>query len=594
MMDRPWIDVCAAVVERRRRFLLATRADGTHLAGHWEFPGGKVHPGETLAACIIRELQEELGVTVAGPAEVATVEHEYPEKRIRLHFMRCTLAESAQPAPQDGQRAGWFTMEEMADLQLAGADREFVARLTADGALPQPDPVFSMPSPHSFHIRTYGCQMNTRDSEAVACTLEAEGFRPAAGEEDAGILLFNTCSVRDQAERKVLGKLGILKKRKKEQPGLVIGVFGCMAQRLGEELCEEIGHVDLVVGTDQLHRLPQLLRDVLATRAGAVAVERGGGVEEMEFMGRHQPGGRAAFVAVMRGCNQGCTYCSVPEVRGREKSRPVPEIVGEVRTLAEGGVREITLLGQNITAYGVAEARRQPGGWDKDSSPFAGLLRAVSEVPGLARIRFTSPHPSYMNAAFVQALADLPKVCDHLHVPVQSGADRILGLMRRGYTAADYLGCIRAIQAVRPGMVFSTDVIVGFPGETDAEFAATRELMEAVSFDMAYIFKYSPRPGTVAARMPDDVPQAVKEQRLARLLEDLDRRVLEHNKAAVGQTVEVLVEGPSLRNPQRWCGRTGTHKMAIFDPVPGLASGDLVRVRVDRGTAHSLFGVICA
>jgi tRNA-2-methylthio-N6-dimethylallyladenosine synthase len=304
-----------------------------------------------------------------------------------------------------------------------------------------------MPLP-SFYIRTYGCQMNERDSEAAACTLEAEGFRPAATEEEAGILLFNTCSVRDQAERKVLGKLGILKKRKKANPDLVIGVFGCMAQRLGEELREEIGHVDLVIGTDQLHRLPQLLREVLATRAGAVAVERGGGVEEMEFMGRHRPGGRSAFVAVMRGCNQGCTYCIVPEVRGREKSRPIPEIVEEIRGLAAAGVREITLLGQNITAYGVAEARRQPGGWDKATSPFADLLRAVAEVPEIARIRFTSPHPAYMNAAFVRALADLPKVCDHLHVPVQSGADRILGLMRRGYTAAEYLDRIRAIQAM--------------------------------------------------------------------------------------------------------------------------------------------------
>ncbi|MEI8079841.1 MAG: tRNA (N6-isopentenyl adenosine(37)-C2)-methylthiotransferase MiaB [bacterium] len=442
----------------------------------------------------------------------------------------------------------------------------------------------------TFHIRTYGCQMNERDSEAAACTLEAEGFRPVATEAEAKILLFNTCSVRDQAERKVLGKLGILKKRKKTEPDLVIGVFGCMAQRLGEELRAEIGHVDLVVGTDQLHRLPQLLREVLATHNGAVAVERGGGPEEMEFMGRHQPGGRAAFVAVMRGCNQGCTYCIVPEVRGREKSRPIPEIVEEVRGLAISGVQEITLLGQNITAYGVAEARKQPGGWDQTTSPFAELLRAVCEVPGILRLRFTSPHPAYMNAAFVQALAELPKVCDHLHIPMQSGADRILGLMRRGYTAAAYLERIRAIQAVRPGMAFSTDIIVGFPGETDAEFAATRELMETVGFDMAYIFKYSPRPGTVADKMPDDVQQVVKEQRLALLLADLDQRVLAHNKAIVGQTVEVLVEGPSLRNPLRWCGRTSTHKMAIFDPVPGLVAGTLARITVERGTAHSLFG----
>ena len=439
----------------------------------------------------------------------------------------------------------------------------------------------------TFFIRTYGCQMNERDSEAVACLLETRGFHQVEGEDEADVLLFNTCSVRDQAERKVLGKLGLLKRLKRVKPHLVIGVLGCMAQRLGEEIPAKLPHVDLVVGTDQIQTLPDLLLAQLEERRPGVYLERSDA--SLPMLGLHAPGKISAFIAVMRGCNQGCSYCVVPEVRGREKSRPVTDIVEEETRLVAGGTQEIFLLGQNITAYGVAELRRA-GTWNPELSPFADLLRAVCAVPGLRRVRFTSPHPNYMNAAFVRAVAELPRVCDHFHVPVQSGSDRILQAMKRNYTAAAYLERIRALREARPGAAFSTDVIVGFPGETDEDFAATRELMQTADFDMAYIFKYSPRPGTLAERQVDDVPQAVKKQRNEILLKDLDARSLAHNTARVGEDVEVLAEGPSLRNRERWSGRSSDNKNVIFTPEPGLEIGQLRQVRITRATSHSLFG----
>lgn len=443
----------------------------------------------------------------------------------------------------------------------------------------------------TFYIRTYGCQMNERDSEAVACLLENRGFRQVDDEAAADVLLFNTCSVRDQAERKVIGKLGLLKRLKREKPHIVIGVLGCMAQRLGEELPAKLPHVDLVVGTDQLQQLPDRLLEQLEERRPGVYTDRAGG--GMELLGLHPAGKRSAFVAVMRGCNQGCAYCIVPEVRGREKSRPIPDVVEEVTRLAEAGTAEIFLLGQNVTAYGVAELRKA-GTWTAELSPFADLLRAVCAVRGVRRVRFTSPHPAYMNAAFVQAVAELPQVCDHFHVPLQSGADRILAEMKRGYTAADYLSRIAALKGVRPRAAFSTDIIVGFPGETEADFAATREVMRTVGFDMAYIFKYSPRPGTVAARRADDVPQAVKEERNAILLKDLDEMAMEHNRRRPGSAEEVLVEGPSLRNAARWSGRTSDNRTVIFPPDVTLAAGQFRRVAITRATSHSLFGELVA
>jgi len=315
------------------------------------------------------------------------------------------------------------------------------------------------------------------------------------------------------------------------------------------------------------------------------------GSEGLGVLRGHEAAGVSAFVSVMRGCDQFCTYCIVPYVRGREKSRPVADVAEEVRGLVAGGTREVFLLGQNITAYGLAEARRE-GRFTPEISPFAELLTVVDRVGGVERIRFTSPHPKYMNEAFVAAVAGLPSVCESFHIPLQSGSDRVLKQMRRGYTRAGYLGRLEAIRSRLPDVTFSTDVIVGFPGEGEADFQATRDVMDEVGFDMAYIFKYSPRNGTKAAELPDDVPQEVKEERNRILLADLETRTAASNTRYIGATVEVLAEGPSKRNPARWQGRTRTNKMCIFQPDPDLTPGALVEVIVNRTTANSLFGCI--
>ncbi len=663
-----FLEVCAAVVQRRQRFLLARRPAGSHLAGKWEFPGGKIHAGETREQCIVRELEEELGVTVTTPALLTTVEHHYPEKSIRLHFLRCRWPAGAEGTGHDNQEFGWFARCELTALDLAPADRRFVeewllvpsasrdvasvpleGERTASRRLkPVHQPVaprervgvrasarlvsppllegertasrgnrgaskVAGPSrsgqlkgrerdapatlkaadsnaarPRTFFLRTYGCQMNERDSEALACLLEANGLLQVEDEAAADVLLYNTCSVREQAERKAIGKLGLLVRLKRQRPEIIVGAIGCMAQRLGAELLEQIPHLDFVAGTEQIHRLPELIAEAAASRRRQVCTEQGAG-EGIEVLGRHRPGQVSAYVAVMRGCNQMCTYCVVPAVRGRETSRPIPDIVEEIRGLARQGTKEFFLLVQNITAYGIAEARRD-GRYTPELSPFAELLRAIGTVPEARRIRFTSPHPRFMNRAFVDAVRDLPQLCDSFHVPVQSGADRVLAAMHRGYTAAEYLDRIRALRTVRPECTFSTDVIVGYPGETDAEFAATRELMHEVGFDMAYIFKYSPRPSTAAAKLVDDVPQAVKEARLKLLLDDMEARVAVLNRRYSGRDLEVLVEGPSLRNPQTWTGRTSGNKVVIFAPASEIHIGDFVTVRITRVTAHSLFG----
>ena len=444
----------------------------------------------------------------------------------------------------------------------------------------------------SFHIRTYGCQMNERDSEALACLLVSRGYTQVADETAADVILFNTCSVREQAERKVLGKVGILKKLKRERPGLVLGVIGCMAQNRGRALLDELPHVDLVVGTDCLHEIPSLLEDCLRGTHGLVATEVSEGMPP-ELVG-HRAGGVSAFVSVMRGCNQFCSYCIVPYTRGREKSRPIPEVVAEIERLAAAGTKEVLLLGQNITAYGVAEARRA-GTYDPESSAFADLLRAVHDVDGIERIRFTSPHVRYMNDAFVETVIGLPKVCKSFHVPVQSGSNRILRLMRRGYTAEEYRERVARIREGLPEVSFTTDVIVGFPSETAEDFAATRDLMNEVGFDMAYIFRYSVRSGTKAAEsLADDVPEDVKMERNQLLLADLEARAEATNRRYLGKCVPVLVEGPSKRNPQRWTGRTETNKVVNFEPPEGVRAGRILPVRIEHATANSLRGTAVA
>ena len=442
----------------------------------------------------------------------------------------------------------------------------------------------------NFYIKTYGCQMNERDSEALACLLEARGYRAVEEETAADILLFNTCSVRDQAERKAIGKIGMMKKLKDERPSLVIGVLGCMAQRLGRQILEELPQVDFVAGTDQLQNVPNLIAEAVTRHGRSAALEMG--PEVFRELDGHRPGRLIAEISVMRGCDQFCTYCVVPYCRGREKSRPIEAIVDEAERLAAGGTKELLLLGQNITAYGVAEARKA-GTYTPEFSAFADLLAALNEVKGIERIRFTSPHVRFMNDKFVEAVTQLPKVCKCFHVPVQSGNDRILKLMHRNYTAKEYLDRIDAIRARAPETLFSTDIIVGFCSETRQEFEDTHEVMRRVGYDMAYIFRYSQRSGTqAAATLKDDVPEAEKHERNQILLQELNESVARHNATMVGQSVPVLVEGPSSRNPRRWCGRSDRNKMVLFDAAPEIKVGEIRNFKIERTTENALYGTL--
>ncbi|MEN9361243.1 MAG: hypothetical protein RL095_2778 [Verrucomicrobiota bacterium] len=436
-------------------------------------------------------------------------------------------------------------------------------------------------------IHTYGCQMNDRDSEAVAMDLKAQGFELTEEEKDADVILFNTCSVRDQAERKAMGKIGLISRLKRRKPELRIGVLGCMAQSRSDELIEKFDHVDFVVGTDQLHRVPEMLRQV-ESGAGRL-VEIGLSRDILERLAAHPAGEISAQVSIQRGCNEYCTYCIVPFTRGQEKSRPAASILAEIRGLADRGVREVTLLGQNITAYGLLEARRERS-FDPSRSPFAELLRAVAAIPGIRRIRFTSPHARYFNQDLIDTIAAEPKICRGINFPLQSGSDSILKLMRRRYTAAEYLGWVRRVQEKVPEALFCTDLIVGFPGETEADFEATRKLCEEVGFDQSFIFRYSPRKDTPAARMSDQVPEEVMERRQQLLMDDLNRRLERRNSAMVGSVQEVLVEGPSKRNPERWSGRSTHNKIVIFDPLPGLTAGTLASIKIERSTLQALYG----
>ncbi len=433
-----------------------------------------------------------------------------------------------------------------------------------------------------FHIRTYGCQMNERDSESVAAVLVRNGLTAAESEADADILIFNTCSVREQAERKAIGKIGLMKKLKAEKPGLLIGVIGCMAENYKEKLIGDMPHIDFVAGTDKLDLIPSIIAEEIVRRRHIAET----GID-LAFMGipdHLDDGSPSAFVSIMRGCSRFCSYCVVPFVRGGERSRSMDSVIEEVEKLAGIGKKEVMLLGQNVAAYGL------DGQKPSDESPFAELLQRLSAIEGLRRIRFTSPHPAYFNGKLIDAIASLPKVCRNIHLPMQSGSDRILRMMNRPYSSAQYLQIARSLKIKVPEITFSTDVIVGFPTETEEDFKATRELMELIAFDNAYIFKYSPRKGTAAADLKDDVPTEVKEERNQILLADLAARTERHNKAIVGRTVEVLVEGVSKRNPARWFGRTGTNKVVAFTPSPDIKAGDIINVGIRRATAMTLFG----
>ncbi|SDR96325.1 tRNA (N6-isopentenyl adenosine(37)-C2)-methylthiotransferase MiaB [Opitutus sp. GAS368] len=440
------------------------------------------------------------------------------------------------------------------------------------------------------HIKTYGCQMNERDSEAVAALLRARGYRIVANEENCDVLLLNTCSVRDAAEQKAIGKAAHLAARKKKQPDFVLGILGCMAQNRGAELLDRLPDVDLIVGTQKFHQVPGYLDNLRAAQAAGapigstiidIAEEAGSQNTIRDHVLEAQQ--VSAFVSIQQGCNMDCAFCIVPKTRGDERSRPMDDIVRECEQLAERGVKEITLLGQIVTSYGRRDYVHTGG-----VTPFVQLLERVNAIPGLQRIRFTSPHPRGFKDDLIQAYGRLEKLCEYVHLPLQSGSNRILKEMNRPYSRERYLEIVSALRAVRPDMYFSTDVIVGFPGETEEDFAQTRELFETCNYDMAYIFKYSIRTGTPAATLADQVPDAVKEERNQVLLGLLEANSNRRNATLLGTTQEVLVEGPDKKDLQ-FMGRTRGNRIVHFAADERLI-GALAPVKIERASTAVLYG----
>ena len=440
------------------------------------------------------------------------------------------------------------------------------------------------------HIKTYGCQMNERDSEAVAALLRARGYRLVAAEADCDILLLNTCSVRDAAEQKAIGKAANVASRKKKNPDFILGILGCMAQNRGAELLDRLPDVDLIVGTQKFHQVPDFLDNLRAAQAagvpiGETIVDIGEEAGSQNTIRDHvlEEKQVSAFVSIQQGCNMDCSFCIVPKTRGDERSRPMDEIVRECEQLAERGVREVTLLGQIVTSYGRRDYEHTGG-----VTPFVQLLERVNAVPGLQRIRFTSPHPRGFKDDLIAAYGRLEKLCAYVHLPLQSGSDRILKAMNRPYTRARYRQIVADLRAVRPEMYFSTDVIVGFPGETEEDFAQTRALFESCNYDMAYIFKYSIRTGTPAATLAEQVPAEVKEARNQILLRILAANSDRRNALLVGTTEEVLVEGRDKKG-LRYTGRTRGNRVVHFAASERLI-GELVPVRIDRVSTAVLYG----
>jgi tRNA-2-methylthio-N6-dimethylallyladenosine synthase len=441
----------------------------------------------------------------------------------------------------------------------------------------------------SVFIKTYGCQMNERDSEAVAAQLVTKGYSLARSEAAADVVLLNTCSVRDFAEQKAINKMkNLIGTARSEQRNQIVGFLGCMAQSRGQELIDRLPDVDLVLGTQKFHRAAEYLDELIAGRREKI-VDVAAEAKSEAAIREHLLNGQAktsvsAFVSIMQGCNQHCTFCIVPATRGEERSRTIPDIVAECRELAGRGVKEITLLGQIVTSFG---KRDLPV--DNGRSAFVQLLDAVHEIEGLERIRFTSPHPKGYGDDLVEAYARLPKLCESAHLPLQSGSDRILKLMHRGYTRERFLGIVRKLREAQPGIGVTTDIIVGFPGETEEDFEQTLSLCREVEFDNAYIFKYSPRRDTPAAEMPDQLPQTIREERNARLLELVNTIAARKYDRFIGQRVQILVEGPSRKNAARFTGRTRCNKIVLFEGSE-RHRGQLMDLKIERTGSFTLYG----
>ena len=427
-------------------------------------------------------------------------------------------------------------------------------------------------------VETYGCQMNVRDSEEVTGLLLEKGYARVESETEADVILFNTCSIREHAEDRVWSNVGALREMKKLRPELIIGVMGCMAKAQNKKIFKRMPHVDFISGPAQLYEVPEIIETIWEERKPMAAIQE---KRRSEFQTVSYHSGKiSALVTIMEGCDKVCSYCVVPYTRGPEVSRPAEQVIGEVRKLAEQGFREVMLLGQNVNSYG----RRLPDDRLGSSRPvtFPELLAQVNAVPGVERVRFITSHPWDAVEGLFDAMRDLPRVCEHLHLPVQSGSDTVLERMRRGYTAAEYLGKLELLRSKVPGVAVTTDLIAGFPGETEEDFEATLRLVEAARFDSAFIFTYSPRPFAAASRWEDDVPAEVKDRRLQALLALQERISKEEGERRIGESVELLVEEPGM-------GRTRTNRKAYFK-ADGEKAGDLLKIKVASVRGHSFMG----
>ncbi len=433
-----------------------------------------------------------------------------------------------------------------------------------------------------LHIRTFGCQMNEYDTAKMADLLGAShGLTPTDNPEEAEVLLLNTCSVREKAQEKVFSQLGMWRELKQAQPNVIIGVGGCVASQEGEAILKRAPYVDLVFGPQTLHRLPQMIEEVKRQRAAVVDISFPE-IEKFDHLPAPQSDGPSAYVSIMEGCSKYCTFCVVPYTRGEEFSRPFDDIIAEVVELADQGVREITLLGQNVNAY---RGEMHDGGL----ADLALLITYVAAIDGIDRIRYTTSHPLEMSDSLIQVHAEVPELVGHLHLPVQSGSDRILALMKRKHTALEYKATIRKLREVRPNISISSDFIVGFPGETDADFEATMDLIAEVGFDHSFSFVYSPRPGTPAATLPDDVPLEVKKQRLALLQQRINQQAQAISRRMVGTTQRVLVSGLSRKDSGQLSGRTENNRVVNFKGESGLI-GEFVDVVITEAMPNSLRG----
>ncbi|WP_217915801.1 tRNA (N6-isopentenyl adenosine(37)-C2)-methylthiotransferase MiaB [Miltoncostaea marina] len=429
-----------------------------------------------------------------------------------------------------------------------------------------------------YHLTTFGCQMNEHDSERMRGVLEDLGYSRVDARDEADLILFNTCTIRGSADERFLGNLGDAKRVKRERPDALVAVGGCWAQSMKEQVFREFPFVDIAFGPSEVARLGELVARERIDAVGAFSFD---GAFSGSLPARRERA-HQAWVQISVGCNCVCAYCIVPSVRGRERSRPLADVVGEVRALAADGVVEVTLLGQNVNSYGRDLPR-------EERATFAELLRAVAGVEGIARVRYTSPHPKDMKADVIAAMAECPEVCEHLHLPAQSGSTRILKAMRRTYSRERYLDLVARLRGAIPDLSLTTDLIVGFPGETEADFEDTLRLVEECRYDGAYTFLYSPRPGTEAAeRLPDDVPAEVKRERIGRLVEVVQRTAAERAARFVGTTGEVLVEGPSRTDPSKLRGRLRQNITVNFTGT--AAPGSLVRVAIEGATSTTLSG----